>query len=210
MTLRRRRGPSLSAAHPPRAAASLSPPSPRPRGRPRPRAGLLALRPSFATSATPSPPAPTPRPRRASPRRVARATSSARGAVVAAASFADLGLDPDVLAATDALGLVEPTDIRGRCHPARRRRRPPPRRAAHRQWKNPHVLLPSFTNPPRGGRRARAPNPNVLASSSSVPPANSRNRCAGGQGGVDHARFSSELIIGGDKFAAQRQARTDR
>ena len=167
----------------PRAAASLSPPLAASLAAvPRPRAGLLALRPSFATSATPLSSRADAFALAARHRAASRAPPppSARGAVVAASSFADLGLDPDVLAATDALGLVEPTDIQVAAIP---------RIAA-----GGHHLVASHTGSGKtltyllpivhqlrreeAATGARA-NPNVLASSSSVPPANSRNRCAG-------------------------------
>ena len=187
---------------PPLAASLAAVPSP-PRGPPRPPPLLRHLRDA------PLLPRRRLRPRRASPCRVARATSpSARGAVVAAASFADLGLDPDVLAATDALGLVEPTDIQVAAIP--------------RVAAGGHHLVASHTGSGKTltyllpivhqlrreeaatGARAKPKRPRVLVIG---PTRELAEQVRGVAKAVSHhARFSSELIIGGDKFAAQRQA----
>ena len=195
----------------PRAAASLSPPLAASLAAvPRPRAGLLALRPSFATSATPLSSRADAFALAARHRAASRAPPppSARGAVVAAASFADLGLDPDVLAATDALGLVEPTDIQVAAIP--------------RVAAGGHHLVASHTGSGKTltyllpivhqlrreeaatGARAKPKRPRVLVIG---PTRELAEQVRGVAKAVSHhARFSSELIIGGDKFAAQRQA----
>ena len=196
----------------PRAAASLSPPPRRvPRGRPSPPRGPPRPPPLLRhLRDAPLLPRRRLRPRRASPCRVARAPPppSARGAVVAAASFADLGLDPDVLAATDALGLVEPTDIQVAAIP--------------RVAAGGHHLVASHTGSGKTltyllpivhqlrreeaatGARAKPKRPRVLVIG---PTRELAEQVRGVAKAVSHhARFSSELIIGGDKFAAQRQA----
>ena len=189
------------------------PPSPRPRAAvPRPRAGLLALRPSFATSATPPLlPRRRLRPRRASPCR--------------AASRAHL---PPPHAVPSSPPLPSPTSASTPTSSPRRTRSasssPPTSKSlpSRRVAAGGHHLVASHTGSGKTltyllpivhqlrreeaatGARAKPKRPRVLVIG---PTRELAEQVRGVAKAVSHhARFSSELIIGGDKFAAQRQA----
>ena len=142
-------------------------------------------------------------------KRMAKQTKSPnRRARAAAASFRETGLDDELCAATDALGLETPTDIQSVAIP-RILRGGNYMIASHTgSGKTLTYLLPIIhrirreENATVGGGRARPKRPRVLVVS---PTRELAEQVAGVAKSLSHhARFSSALVIGGDKFATQR------
>ena len=140
---------------------------------------------------------------------VANAEGSAGAAAAAPTTngFADLGLSPELVTAMDELHLSEPTDIQAAAIP--------------RILSGGHYMVASHTGSGKTltyllpvihqirqreattGARAKPKRPRVLIVS---PTRELAEQVRGVAKHVSHhARFSSELIIGGDKFATQRE-----
>ena len=202
--LRPARGPGAGAS--PRARPS----SPPPRRRAPPRRRRARARPSFARRIARAPFALTTARAAAHARSPPASTPRAAAADEPASpssGFADLGLAPELVAATDAMGLATPTEIQAAAIPAIRA--------------GGHHLVASHTGSGKtltyilpivdairaaeresGGARARPKRPKALV----VGPTRELAEQVRGVAKFvsHHARFSSELIIGGDRFATQR------
>ena len=141
-------------------------------------------------------------------RRFARASASGQDdAVAAPESFADLGLEEALVAATDSMGLTRPTDIQASAIP--------------KILSGGHFLVASHTGSGKTltyllpviqqmkdaeretGARAKPKRPRVLIVGPTRELAEQVRSVA--KAVSHHCKFSSELIIGGEKFATQRQ-----
>ena len=121
--------------------------------------------------------------------------------------FADLGLAPELVAATDAMGLATPTEIQAAAIPAIRAGGHHLVASHTGSGKTLTYLLPIVdairaAERESGGARARPKRPKALV----VGPTRELAEQVRGVAKFvsHHARFSSELIIGGDRFATQR------
>ena len=140
--------------------------------------------------------------------RFARAFASGQDdAVAAPESFADLGLEEALVAATDSMGLTRPTDIQAFAIP--------------KILSGGHFLVASHTGSGKTlsyllpviqqmkdaeretGARAKPKRPRVLVVGPTRELAEQVRSVA--KAVSHHCKFSSELIIGGEKFATQRQ-----
>lgn len=122
-------------------------------------------------------------------------------------SFAELGLDKELVAATDAMGLTSPTEIQTVAIPKLFAGGNFLVASQTGSGKTLAYLLPVIHRMRReeaaSGTRARAKRPRVLI----VGPTRELVEQVRGVAKTisHHARFSSEIIIGGEKFATQRQ-----
>ena len=141
-------------------------------------------------------------------RHFARASASDEDdAIAAPESFAELGLDEALIAATDSMGLTRPTDIQAAAIP--------------RILSGGHFLVASHTGSGKTltyllpviqqikdaekatGARAKPKRPRVLIIGPTRELAEQVRSVA--KAVSHHCKFSSELIIGGERFATQRQ-----
>jgi superfamily II DNA/RNA helicase len=141
-------------------------------------------------------------------RHFARASASDEDdAMAAPESFAELGLDEALIAATDSMGLTRPTDIQAAAIP--------------RILSGGHFLVASHTGSGKTltyllpviqqikdaekatGARAKPKRPRVLIIGPTRELAEQVRSVA--KAVSHHCKFSSELIIGGERFATQRQ-----
>lgn len=122
-------------------------------------------------------------------------------------TFHDLGLDPELVEATDALGLTTPTEIQSVAIPQIAQGGNFLVASQTGSGKTLTYLLPVIHRMRReekeSGTRAKAKRPRVLV----VGPTRELVEQVRGVAKAisHHARFSSEIIIGGEKFATQRQ-----